>query len=129
MRSPWGGALQDRSGTGRRAGRRLRRITFPSLFAPEALTGSILPIAAGAWAAAAFGLPAPEIAALLALLWFGSEAVLARASGWQLSWLSPVAWIVRDALLPALWVQAWLGDGFEWRGNDVRVDAGKMQAT
>jgi len=108
---------------------RLRRITFPSMFAPEALTGSILPIAAGAWAAPAFGLPAPEIAALLALLWFGSEAVLARASGWQLSWLSPVAWIVRDALLPALWVQAWLGDGFEWRGNDVRVDAGKMQAT
>jgi len=108
---------------------RLRRITFPSLFAPEALTGSILPIAAGAWAAPAFGLPAPEIAALLGLVWFGSEAVLARASGWQLSWLSPVAWVVRDAMLPALWVQAWLSDGFEWRGNDVRVDAGKMQAT
>ena len=108
---------------------RLRRITFPSLFAPEALTGSILPIAAGAWAAPAFGLPAPEIAAYLSLIWFGSEAVLARAAGWQLSSLSPVAWVVRDAILPALWVQAWLRDGFEWRGNDVRVDASKMQAT
>jgi ceramide glucosyltransferase len=108
---------------------RLRRITFPSLFAPEALTGSILPIAAGACAAPALGLPAPEMLGLLSLIWFGSEAVLARVSGWQLSWLSPIAWVVRDAMLPALWVQAWLRDGFEWRGNDVRVDAGKMQAT
>jgi ceramide glucosyltransferase len=108
---------------------RLRRITFPSLFAPEALTGSVLPIAAGAWAAPAFGLPAPEIAALLSLIWFGSEAVLAHVSGWHLSWLSPITWVVRDAMLPALWVQAWLRDSFEWRGNDVRVDAGKMQPT
>ena len=108
---------------------RLRRITFPALFVPEALTGSILPIVAGACVADAFGLPAPATAALLSLIWFGSEAVLARVAGWHLSWRSPVAWVIRDAMLPALWVQAWLRDGFEWRGNDVRVDAGKMQAT
>jgi hypothetical protein len=40
-----------------------------------------------------------------------------------------IAWVIRDAMLPALWVQAWLSDGFEWRGNDVHVDAGKMQPT
>ena len=108
---------------------RLRRITFPALFVPEALTGSILPIVAGACVADALGLPAPAIAALLSLIWFGSEAVLARVAGWHLAWRSPVAWAVRDAMLAALWMQAWLGDGFEWRGNDVRVDAGKMQAT
>jgi ceramide glucosyltransferase len=65
----------------------------------------------------------------LSLVWFGSEAVLARVAGWHLAWRSPVAWAIRDAMLAALWMQAWLGDGFEWRGNDVRVDAAKMQAT
>jgi ceramide glucosyltransferase len=107
---------------------RLRRITFASLFAPELLTGSILPIAAGAWAADAAGLSALAAAALLSIVWFGSEAVLARGAGWRLSWLSPISYLLRDAILPALWVQAWLHDGFEWRGNDVHLEAGgKMQ--
>jgi ceramide glucosyltransferase len=29
--------------------------------------------------------------------------------------------MLRDALLPVLYVNAWLGRGFEWRGNDMRA--------
>jgi ceramide glucosyltransferase len=107
---------------------RLRRLTFPALFAPEVLTGSLMPIAAGTLAADAIGVPAEAVFAGLALVWLGSEALLARVAGWHLSVLSPLAWIVRDALLPALWVQAWLFGGFSWRGNEIRAEA-KMQPT
>ncbi len=107
---------------------RLRRLTFPTLFAPELLTGSLLPIAGGALTADAMGMPAAAAVSALGVLWFGSEALLARVAGWHLSVLSPLAWIVRDALLPALWLQAWLGGGFSWRGNEIRVEA-NMQPT
>ena len=107
---------------------RLRRVTFPAIFAPEVLTGGLLPIAAGTLAADAVGVPAPAAFAALATVWIGSEALLARVAGWHLSPLSPLAWVARDALLPALWLQAWLFGGFNWRGNEIRAEA-KMQPT
>jgi ceramide glucosyltransferase len=57
----------------------------------------------------------------LAVIWFGAEAVLARAAGWHLSVLSPLSWIARDLLLPVLWLEGWSGDTFVWRGNDMSV--------
>ena len=33
----------------------------------------------------------------------------------------PVAWVLRDLLLPVLWVEAWLGRDFVWRGNHMRI--------
>jgi ceramide glucosyltransferase len=108
---------------------RLRRLTFPALFAPELLTGSLPPIAAGALAADWAGISAAIVVLALGVVWFGSEALLARIVGWQLSPLSPFAWLVRDLLLPALWLQAWVCADFKWRGNDIRVEARQMQAT
>jgi ceramide glucosyltransferase len=29
--------------------------------------------------------------------------------------------MLRDALLPALWISAWVGNEFEWRGNPMSV--------
>jgi len=29
--------------------------------------------------------------------------------------------MLRDALLPALWIAAWVGNDFEWRGNAMTV--------
>jgi ceramide glucosyltransferase len=107
---------------------RLRRVTFPLLFAPEVLTGGLLPVAAGTLAADAIGVPAPAALAVLAAVWLGGEALLARTAGWHLSLRSPLAWLVRDALLPALWLQAWLSAGFNWRGNEVRPET-RMQPT
>jgi len=100
---------------------RLRRVTFPGYFALEIFTGSLLPIAAAGCLADGLELPRMAIVATLAFLWFGGEYVLARAAGWQVSLAAPLAWMVRDALLPLLWIQAWLGDGFKWRGSEVRL--------
>jgi ceramide glucosyltransferase len=111
---------------------RLRRITFPAHFAAEILTGSLLPLLCLAYVAdAAFELPAEMTAAAvagLAGLWLGSEALLARAAGWHLSWQSPVAWALRDAMLPLVWVHAWLTEGYAWRGNEISTADGSVRA-
>lgn len=98
---------------------RLRRMTFPGHFVAEILTGCLLPLAALACAADAADLPIGPSVAALAAAWFGAEALLARVAGWPLTWWSPLAWVLRDLLLPLVWAQAWLSSTFEWRGNAV----------
>ena len=56
----------------------------------------------------------------LAALWYGGEALLARVARWHLSPLSPCAWMLRDLLLPVLWVNGWRRQ-FVWRGNAMRA--------
>ena len=50
-----------------------------------------------------------------------AEATLAFVAGWQLSRASPIAWMVRDLVLPVLFVQAWTSNEFTWRGNQMTV--------
>lgn len=104
---------------------RLRRATFPVFYAPEILAGAALPAAAAVVAATAF-----DVNPLLPLipfagLWYGAEAMLARVAGWHIGWQSPIAWLLRDALLPVLWVEGWAGNTFVWRGNDMSVAKGE----
>ncbi len=100
---------------------RLRRDTFKLYFVPEILGGALPPLALGAAAAAAAGWPAAASVLPLALAWYGAEALLAYRAGWQLSLRSVPIWMLRDALLPILWIAAWLGSDFEWRGNAMTV--------
>ncbi len=72
-----------------------------------------------AYAADAFGYSSGGVVVTLGAIWFGCEAVLARVAGWHTSFWSLLAWMTRDALLPVLWAQAWLGSSFSWRGNDM----------
>lgn len=100
---------------------RLRRVTFPLFFLPEILTGSLFSIVAASCAAASAGFD-PVLAALgVALVWFLAEAQLARAAGWRLTWRSVGAWALRDLMLPAIVVSAWLANDFVWRGNAMTV--------
>lgn len=100
---------------------RLRRATFPLCYTPELLTGSLAPMAAAIIAAPLLDLDEATAAAFVALVWFGTEAMLAKAAGWHLSPVSPLAWVVRDLALPVVWLKGWIGDGFTWRGNDMTV--------
>lgn len=96
---------------------RLRRMSFVWLFLPEAIVGSFFPALALAWVAPAFGMnPAAAVVAMLAL-WVGAELALAHCAGWRVSARLIPALLLRDLLLPALWIGAWLGDGFVWRGT------------
>ncbi|MFT7578168.1 MAG: ceramide glucosyltransferase [Alphaproteobacteria bacterium] len=111
---------------------KLRRASFPAYFVPEILTGILLPLMAAAFAADAFGLDKAVLVILLCLFWYGAEGVLATASGWHCSWWSPLAWMARDVVLPFLWLAAWLGNSFTWRGNSMSVSpahSGRLIAT
>lgn len=98
---------------------RLRRMTFPRLFALEILTSALIPMACAVAVADNIDVP-PLLAALgVTLLWFGAEAALAVASGWHFTWRMVPAFAARELLLPALWLQAWFIDSFDWRGNRI----------
>ena len=102
---------------------RLRRLTFPVMFVPELLPGTFFPFIAAMAFAARTQIDAVETAALGAALlasWIGAEAALARCASWHWSIRMPLACVLRDALLPLLWVDAWLGCSFTWRGTEMR---------
>lgn len=100
---------------------RLRRASFPWLFLPEIFAGSALPAVAGAVAAVNRGLNPLAALAVFLPLWLGAELVLARIAGWHCSCRLALALLVRDLLLPLLWVGALLGNAFVWRGNPMRL--------
>jgi ceramide glucosyltransferase len=100
---------------------RLRRASFPLFFLPEIISGGAFPILAGAYAAMRLDLSVPGTVALLVAIWYGAEAVLARAAAWHLSLRLLPALVLRDLLLPMLWIGALLGDDFVWRGNAMSL--------
>src|SRR5262245_38814896 len=101
---------------------RLRRATFPLCFALELLSGLAAPLAClvfAGWVLELDGLDVTTVAGAYAAVWLAAEAWLAAAVGWHLSWRSPFLWLLREALLPLLIVQAWLGTSMSWRGNEI----------
>ena len=99
----------------------LRRKTFPVMYLPELLTGGFFPIVAGLYAAWDANVNVAMVAAGLAALWFGAEALLARIAGWHFNTRMLLACALRDFLLPPLWLVAWLRQDYVWRGNAVNV--------
>lgn len=100
---------------------RLRRVTFPLFFAPEIGIAPLLPFAI----AAVLTQDAIVLGALIVttLAWYGAELALARRAGWHRSWRTLPAFLVRDALLPLIWLAAWAQSAIVWRGNamDIRT--------
>ena len=101
---------------------RLRRITFPLFFGPEILSGALVPAGLAAIGASAVGLPPLGAALAVLAIWYGAEALLARRLGWPLSWRTPLAFLLRDLMVPALWCAAFAARQVVWRGNAMRLD-------
>jgi ceramide glucosyltransferase len=90
-------------------------------FLPELLAGALPPLVAFAVLSTALGWPLLSSIPFFIAVWYGAETALAATAGWHLSWRSPFAWMVRDALLPVLWTASWLGNGFVWHDNPMRI--------
>lgn len=104
----------------------LRRGDLPAVFAAEILSGGFFPLLAAAiWIISAGA--NPLWFAILAVAWYGAEALLAKAEGWYLSWRSPAFWVVRDLLLPPMWVTAVFRSDYEWRGSRVDTSGDLLQ--
>jgi len=102
---------------------RLRRVTFLPYFLPEILTSPLVPAAFATLAAPAVGVPAWQAAALLVASWYVAELLLAHWAGWFVSWRSPLAYLVRDLLFPAIWAYAFIAVDVDWRGNAMTIAA------
>lgn len=77
--------------------------------------------AGGMWWGGFANLPIlPLIAAHLGL-WLAVEAIYVRCQGWHLSWLSPFAWLSREAMIPALWLKAIVARSLIWRGQRIEL--------
>ncbi len=106
---------------------RLRRASFLIYFLPEILAGGVVPLIAIAVLASAYGISVPVSVTAFAALWYGSEMLLAAAAGWHVAALSPLYGFARDLLLPALYIGAFTGDGFVWRGHAMQVEPVAVQ--
>jgi ceramide glucosyltransferase len=101
---------------------RLRRASFLIYFLPEVLLGGVLPTIGVAYLALAFGLSPTLCAGAFAALWYGAEMALAAAAGWPVGVRYPLYGLIRDLLLPALFIGALRGNDFVWRGNAMQVE-------
>jgi ceramide glucosyltransferase len=101
---------------------RLRRASFFIYFLPEILSGGVLPMLCAAIMAYALGWPVLLSISAFAVFWYGSEMALAAVSGWHVSPLYPLFGLIRDLMLPALFVAALRGNDFIWRGNAMQVE-------
>jgi ceramide glucosyltransferase len=104
---------------------RLRRDSFPAFYSLEVGSGVLLPLAAISFLAAATEASIPLAVGSFLALWYGAEMLLAAVAGWHLPLLYPVHAMLRDVLLPLLWLDGWRDRGFVWRGNAMSVDEGK----
>ncbi|MGQ4274823.1 glycosyltransferase [Terrihabitans sp. B22-R8] len=109
---------------------RLRRVTFAPVYAPEILTGAAVPMAIAALAASTASAEAAVAGALIVMVLFhATEMLLARRAGWHVSWRTPFALIMRDALLPALWIGGWVGGTVVWHDQAIQVKKNSLKET
>lgn len=101
---------------------RLRRVTFPLEFAPEILTGCGVPLLSAGLAAYGFDFPVLPTVSILFAAWYVPEILMAAFCRWPANASMAAALIIRDGLIPALWVAAWMSRNFTWRGNGIEVD-------
>ena len=100
---------------------RMRRKTFPGHCAPEILADCATPTILASYTAHLLNWNVPLVAiATLGLLYL-TEFVLARANRWYFSWRMPLLFLLRDLMLPVIYLDAWLLDDFTWRGNAMSV--------
>jgi len=100
---------------------RMRRKTFPGHFAPEILAGGALPQISGCYAALLLGWNIALVALAIAIVLYSAESFMAIRNRWHFSWRTPFLLALRDLMLPAIYVDAWLMDDFVWRGNAMSV--------
>jgi ceramide glucosyltransferase len=100
---------------------RLRRVTFPLLYAPEVFIGGMMPALAAAIAAGSAGHNAAGAGAAMLALNYLPEVMLAASKGWHVSWTQPVAMLIRDLLQPAAWLRGWLPGEILWHGQSMNI--------
>jgi len=100
---------------------RMRRATFPGYFLPEIFAGGALPLIATLYAALAFDWNLGLTLFGFCALWYGPESLLTKTNKWHFSWNLPALLLLRDLMLPIIYIDAWCIDSFNWRGNEMNL--------
>ncbi len=97
-------------------------------FLAEPICQALPAVMASALAAPLVGLDPAVAASATLFLWFVVETLLYMAKGWQLSWVAPAVFVVREAAMLAVWLNAWVTDRVVWAKNSVNARAGARPA-
>lgn len=90
-------------------------------FVAEPICQAFPALVAGALAAPLVGMaPLSGFAATFGL-WFTLETLLSMAKGWQLSYAAPAVFVAREAVMLAVWVNAWMTDRVVWAKDKVHA--------
>jgi ceramide glucosyltransferase len=92
-------------------------------FLAEPICQALPALAASALAAPLAGLTPATAAAATFLLWFGLETLLSITKGWQVSWAAPAIFLIREAMMLAVWVSAWTTDRVVWAKDTLTARA------
>ncbi len=103
---------------------RLRRASFPWHYAAEILSGPIPPLLALLPGAPLLEVGALELALAFLVLWYWPEWALSRAAHWP--WRMP-AILLRDLMLPALFIAGCAARSVEWHGHRIGPPARNAQ--
>jgi ceramide glucosyltransferase len=97
-----------------------RRWHTPLAFWTELLLGWVLAgVMAGFAAELLLGRGFIPGFALTWALWLGLDLACTRALGWPVFWRYPLAWTLRELLLPPMWLLTLVKRSVAWRGNEV----------
>jgi ceramide glucosyltransferase len=106
----------------------IRRAAFPLLFFSEIFTSSLIPCAMLALSGV-FQDYKLIISTLSFLgLWYGGEAALSYKVGWHFSWRMPFVIIMRDLIIPILWISGWAKLHVIWRGSILNYHSPALEA-
>lgn len=61
----------------------------------------------------------PSLAVCTAGAWYLAETLFLALKGWRL--MSPVAFVARELLLPAMWLRAWTSETVVWAGEHLNA--------
>jgi len=59
-----------------------------------------------------------------AVLWFSLETILSLAKGWGASPAAPVIFLLREAMMLAVWIHAWTTNRIVWADNAIDARSG-----
>lgn len=102
----------------------IRRAHEPATFPLEPITSPLPAAVAAAIAAPLIDLSAGTAFGLTVFGWFGCEILIAWLKGWEVSILSPLAFIGREILALAAWLRAWTTDDVVWANGRFDVFTG-----
>lgn len=100
---------------------RLRRASFPLYFAPEILAGGLPPLLDVLALGTQTGISLPGLTIVWLILWYGPELFLTARADWPLNARTPLTMLLRDAMLPALYVGALLSRTVQWHGKPIEA--------